>query len=54
MIARLRKFLSDLGDMFWVLPGLMVMGGALAAVGSVHRRPHRGGAAVADRQPLAL
>ncbi len=36
MIARLRKFLSDLGDMFWVLPGLMVMGATLAAVGSVH------------------
>ncbi len=36
MIARLRKFLSDLGDMFWVLPGLMVVGATLAAIGSVH------------------
>ncbi len=36
MIARLRKFLSDLGEMFWVLPGLMVVAGILAAVGSVH------------------
>ena len=36
MIARLRKFLSDLGETFWVLPGLMVVGGILAAVGSVH------------------
>ncbi len=36
MIARLRKFLGDLGETFWVLPGLMVVGGVLAAVGSVH------------------
>ncbi len=36
MIARLRKFLSDLGETFWVLPGLMVVCGILAAVGSVH------------------
>ena len=36
MIARLRKFLSDLGETFWVLPALMVVGGILGAVGAVH------------------
>lgn len=33
MIARLRKLLSDLGDAFWLLPGLMVLMGILGAVG---------------------
>lgn len=32
MIARLRKLLSDLGDVFWLLPGAMVV---LAIVGAV-------------------
>ncbi|WP_338034035.1 DUF2254 family protein [Lichenicola cladoniae] len=36
MIARFRKFFSDLGETFWVIPGLMVMWGILGAVGSVH------------------
>ncbi|NPD70219.1 DUF2254 domain-containing protein [Lichenicola cladoniae] len=36
MIARLRKFFSDLGERFWVLPALMVLCGILGAVGVVH------------------
>lgn len=35
MVARLRKFLSDLGETFWLLPGVMVAGGILAAIGSL-------------------
>lgn len=35
MRARLRKFFSLLSEMFWVLPGLMVLAGVLAAVGLV-------------------
>jgi uncharacterized membrane protein len=35
MKARLRKFLSGLSETFWVIPGLMVMGGILAALGLV-------------------
>ncbi len=33
MIARLRKLLSDLGDVFWLLPGVMVLIGIFGAVG---------------------
>lgn len=35
MSARLRKLLSDLADTFWLIPGLMVLAGALGAVGLV-------------------
>lgn len=35
MRARLRKLFSALGETFWVLPGLMVLAGVLAAVGLV-------------------
>ena len=31
MIARLRQFASDLAETFWLIPGLMVMAGILAA-----------------------
>ncbi|MEO8779370.1 MAG: DUF2254 domain-containing protein, partial [Rhodanobacter sp.] len=33
MIARLRKFVSDLGDVFWLLPGTMVLIGVFGAIG---------------------
>jgi uncharacterized membrane protein len=33
VIARLRKFLSDLGDVFWLLPGAMVLIGIFGALG---------------------
>ena len=33
MIARLRKLISDLGDVFWLLPGVMVLIGIVGAVG---------------------
>jgi uncharacterized membrane protein len=33
--ARLRKFLSDLGDSFWLVPAVMVVAGVVAAVGLV-------------------
>jgi uncharacterized membrane protein len=33
--ARLRKFLNDLGDSFWLVPGVMVLAGVVAAVGLV-------------------
>ena len=33
LIARLRKFLTSLGEAFWLLPGLMVLAGILGAVG---------------------
>lgn len=32
MTARIRKFASDLKDKFWLLPGLMVLAGAIAAL----------------------
>jgi uncharacterized membrane protein len=32
MTARIRKFISDLSDTFWLVPGSMVLGGALAAL----------------------
>ena len=35
MRARVRKLLTDLGDTFWLVPALMVLGGVLAAVGLV-------------------
>jgi uncharacterized membrane protein len=35
LTARLRKLLSDLSDTFWLVPGLMVLAGVLAAVGFV-------------------
>ena len=35
MRARFRKLLSALGEMFWVVPALMVLGGVLGAVGLV-------------------
>ncbi len=35
MIARTRKFLSDLSDTFWLIPALMVVAGVLAAGGFV-------------------
>lgn len=31
MTARLRKFLNQLGDTFWLVPGVMVLGGILLA-----------------------
>jgi uncharacterized membrane protein len=33
--ARLRQFWSALGDAFWVVPALMVLGGILASAGAV-------------------
>lgn len=36
MNARLRKLLADLGEAFWIIPLLMVLGGILAGVGLVH------------------
>ncbi len=33
MTARIRKLLSDLGETFWLVPGLMVLAGALGAFG---------------------
>ena len=36
MNARLRKLIADLGEAFWVIPFLMVLGGILAGVGLVH------------------
>ncbi len=35
MTARIRKFLSDLSESFWVFPGLMVLGGILSAIALV-------------------
>lgn len=35
MKARLRKLLADLGEAFWVIPFLLVLGGILAGVGLV-------------------
>ncbi len=35
MTARLRKLLSALGDVFWILPGLMVLGGVALALALV-------------------
>ena len=35
MNARLRKLLADLGEAFWIIPFLMVLGGILAGVGLV-------------------
>ena len=35
MTARFRKFLGTLGETFWLIPALMVLGGILAAVGLV-------------------
>jgi len=35
MTAHLRKWLTDIGDMFWLLPGLMVLAGILLAIGIV-------------------
>ncbi len=35
MTARIRKLLSDLSETFWLVPGLLVVGGVLAAVGFV-------------------
>lgn len=36
LTARIRKLLNDLSDTFWLVPGLMVLAGVLAAVGFVH------------------
>ena len=35
MTAHIRKLLSDLGDMFWLLPALMVLAGVLLGIGLV-------------------
>lgn len=35
MNARLRKLIADLGEAFWIIPFLMVLGGILAGVGLV-------------------
>jgi uncharacterized membrane protein len=35
LIARVRKLLSDLGETFWLIPGLLVAAGVLSAVGAV-------------------
>ena len=35
MTARIRKLVSDLGDTFWLVPGLMALAGALAALACV-------------------
>jgi uncharacterized membrane protein len=36
LAARIRKFLDDLADTFWLMPGAMVLGGVLAALALVH------------------
>jgi uncharacterized membrane protein len=33
MTARIRKFFGELGETFWLLPGVMVLGGMLVAIG---------------------
>lgn len=35
MTARIRKLVSDLGDTFWLVPGLMVLAGTLTALACV-------------------
>ncbi|MCD9473015.1 formate C-acetyltransferase glycine radical, partial [Photobacterium phosphoreum] len=35
MIARLRKLLNQCGDVFWLLPGVMVLTGIIAAIALV-------------------
>jgi uncharacterized membrane protein len=35
LTARIRKFLNDLGDTFWLVPGLMVLAGVLGGIGLV-------------------
>lgn len=35
MKARIRKFISDLGEKFWLLPGIMVIAGILGALGLI-------------------
>ena len=35
MTARIRKLVSDLGDTFWLVPGLMVLAGTLIALACV-------------------
>lgn len=35
MRARVRKLVTDLGDTFWLVPAIMVLGGVLAAIGLV-------------------
>ena len=35
LTARFRKLLSDLSETFWLIPGLMIVAGVLAAVGCV-------------------
>ena len=36
MTAHLRKWLTDMGDIFWLLPGLMVLAGIVLAIVLVH------------------
>ncbi|KIZ45102.1 MULTISPECIES: DUF2254 domain-containing protein [Rhodopseudomonas] len=36
MTARLRKFLSDLAETFWLVPALLVLAGIVAALGLIH------------------
>lgn len=35
MTARIRRLFSDIGDSFWPIPGLMVLGGILGAIASI-------------------
>ena len=35
MVARIRKLVSDLGETFWLWPGLMVLAGTLTALACV-------------------
>ncbi len=36
MTAHLRKWLTGMGDVFWLLPGLMVLAGTRLAIALVH------------------
>ena len=52
--AHLRKLVSDVSEMFWVLPALMVAGWCARGGGLGPRRSRRGGPALADQQRAAL
>ena len=41
MTARLRKLLSDMSEMFWLLPAAMVFAGIVLAEGLVQPRAKR-------------
>jgi hypothetical protein len=54
MKARLRKFLSDLGETFWLLPASIVIAGIVLALGLVHLDHIGAVPRWLNRKPLAL